>query len=134
MRRPLSDTEKQHLVDVVAQATRDGLSKVSSAELGCGLAEARAILVGRQVPLGSDCEKERHALYFRGMFRIVILGWVIAADWMRTSARWRRLRPCIRNLEGTSSGRAEHRSSGGRTPPARVFRSVAREPGAKTRK
>ena len=127
MRRPLSDTEKQHLVDVVAQATRDGLSKVSSAELDAGWQKLEQSLSAGKYPSVPIVRRNVTPWYFRGIvFVSMILGVGIAADWMRYQREMAPLAPLHFVLEGTSVGAEQSIEAPADAPAQLVFSDRSR--------
>lgn len=105
MRRGLSDSERQRLVDVVAQATRDGLSKVSPAELEVGWEKLEHSLSSGRYPSVPIVRGYVTPWYLRGIvFVSMILGVGITADWMRYQREMAPLAPLHFVLEGSSVG------------------------------
>ena len=122
MSKPLSDTEKQRLVDVVAQATRDGLSKVSPAELEMGWEKLEQALSAGKNPSFPIVRGHVTPWYFRGIvFVSMILGVGITADWMRYKHEMTPLAPLHFVLEGTSVGAEENIEAPADAPAQLVF-------------
>ena len=127
MSRPLSDTEKQRLVDVVAQATRDGYAKVSSAELEAGWAKLEHALSAGKYPSVPIVRGYVTPWYLRGMvFVSMILGVGIVADWMRYQHEMTPLAPLHFVLEGTSVGAEENIEAPADAPSQLVFSDRSR--------
>jgi len=103
VRKSLTDGEKQHLVDVVAQATREGLSPVSPAQLDVGWQKLEQSLSDgkyRSVPIVRPYVTP---WYLRGIvFVSMILGVGIVADWTQYQRELAPLAPLHFVLEGTS--------------------------------
>lgn len=127
MRKRLSDTEKQRLVDIVAQATRDGLSKVSSAELEAGWGKLEQALSSGKCPSVPIVRGNVTPWYFRGIvFVSMILGVGIAADWMRYQREMAPLAPLHFVLEGTSVGAEQSIEAPADAPAQLVFSDRSR--------
>jgi len=125
--RPLSDTEKQRLVDVVAQATRDGYSRVSSAELEAGWEKLEQALSAGKVPSFPIVRGYVTPWYLRGIvFVSMILGVGITADWMRYQHEMTPLAPLHFVLEGTSVGAQENIEAPADAPAQIVFSDRSR--------
>jgi hypothetical protein len=105
MRKPLSDTEMQRLFDVVAETAREGLSKVSSAELEQGWDKLEQALSAGKYPSVPIVRENVTARYLRGLvFVSMILVVGIAADGMRYERETAPPAPLHLVLEGTSVG------------------------------
>lgn len=102
MGRVLSDAEKQRLVDVVAQSTREGICRVSPDELDAGWHKLEQSLSDgkyRSVPIVRGNIKH---WYVRGVvFASMILVVGIVADWARNRPR---SAPLAFVVEGASGG------------------------------
>jgi len=127
VRKRLSDAEKQRMVDAVAQATREGLSQVSSAELDTGwqkLAQALSDGKYRSVPI---VRPNVTPWYLRGIvFVSMILGVGIVADWRQYQREMTPLAPLHFVLEGTSVGAEESIEAPADAPAELVFSDRSR--------
>ena len=122
MSRPLSDTEKQRLVDVVAQSTRDGFSQVSPAELEVGWEKLERSLAAGKYPSVPIVRGYVTPWYFRGIvFVSMILGVGIVADWMRYQHEMTPLAPLRFVLEGSSVGAEQGIEAPADAPAQLVF-------------
>jgi hypothetical protein len=124
VRRSLSDTEKQHLADAVAHATRAGLSQVSPAELDAGWEKLEQALSDGKYPSMPIVKPYVTPWYLRGIvFVSMILGVGFVADWVRYE---RALKPLHFALEGASVGPEESIQAGADTPAQLVFSDQSR--------
>lgn len=118
----LSDTEKQHLVDVVAQATRDGLPEVSPDELEAGWRKLEQSLSAGKVPSVPIVRGYVTPWYLRGIvFVSMILGVGIVADWRQYQREMTPLAPLHFVLEGTSVGTEQDIEAPADAPAQLVF-------------
>jgi hypothetical protein len=127
VRRGLSDTEKQHLVDVVAQATRDGVPVVSPDELEAGWQKLERSLSAGKYPSVPIVRGYVTPWYLRGIvFVSMILGVGIVADWMRYQHEMTPLAPLRFVLEGTSVGTEQSIEAPADAPAQLVFSDRSR--------
>ena len=127
MRRVLNDTEKQHLVDVVAQTTRDGFSKVSSVEIEAGWQKLERSLSAGKYPSVPIVRGYVTPWYLRGIvFVSMILGVGITADWMRYQREMAPLAPLHFVLEGSSVGAEKDIAAPANAPAQLVFSDQSR--------
>jgi TolA-binding protein len=123
----LSDTEKQHLVDVVAQATRDGLPEVSPDELEAGWQKLERSLSAGKYPSVPIVRGYVTPWYLRGIvFVSMILGVGIVADWRQYQREMTPLAPLRFVLEGTSVGTEQTIEAPADAPAQLVFSDRSR--------
>jgi hypothetical protein len=127
LRKRLSDAEKQRMVDAVAQATREGLSQVSSAELDTGWKKLERALSDGKYPSVPIVRPNVTPWYLRGIvFVSMILGVGIVADWRQYQREMTPLAPLHFVLEGTSVGAEESIEAPADTPAELVFSDRSR--------
>jgi hypothetical protein len=123
----LSDTEKQHLVDVVAQATRDGIPEVSPDELQAGWRKLEQSLSAGKYPSVPIVRGYVTPWYLRGIvFVSMILAVGIVADWRQYQREMTPLAPLRFVLEGTSVGTEQSIEAPADAPAQLVFSDRSR--------
>lgn len=130
MLKSLSDADRQRLVDVVAQSTREGICQVSPGELDAGwlkLEQALSDGKHRSVPIIRGHFRSYFApWYVRGLAvvsMIVVVG--IIADWVRTQ-RDLAAAPLAFVVEGASLGPAQAVEAHADAPAELVFSDHSR--------
>jgi TolA-binding protein len=126
MRKSLSDAEKQRLVDVVAQSTREGICQVSPGELDAGWQKLEQSLSDGKYRSVRIVRGYVTPWYMRGIvFVSMILGVGIIADWARTQ---RELAPASLAfvVEGASIGSAQGIEAHPDAPAELVFSDQSR--------
>jgi hypothetical protein len=135
VRKRLSDAEKQCLVDVVAQVTRDGASRVSSKDLDVGWQKLSRALSDGKYPSVPIVRPHVTPWYFRGIvFVSMILGVGMVADWARYQREMAPLEPLHFVLQGASVGAEQKIEARADAPAELVFSDrsqVTLAPGAK---
>jgi transmembrane sensor len=126
MRRGLSDLEKQRMVDLVAQATRDG-SQVSPAELDAGWDRLEKSLSEGKYPSVPIVRPTVTPWYFRGIvFVSMLLVAGIATDFMQYQREMAPLEPLNFVLQGTSVGAEQSIEAPADAPAQLVFSDRSR--------
>jgi ferric-dicitrate binding protein FerR (iron transport regulator) len=135
VRKRLSDVEKQQLVDVIAQATRKGLSRVSSVEIETGWQRLERALSDGKYPRVPIVRPHITPWYLRGIvFVSMILGVGIVADWARYQREMAPLEPLHFVLQGTTLGAEQSIEAPADAPAELAFSDgsqVTLAPGAK---
>lgn len=127
MRRGLSDADKQRLVDVVAQATRERFSHVSGAELETGWQRLEKSLSEGKYPSVPIVRGYVTPWYLRGIvFVSMILGVGIVADFMQYQREMAPLAPLHFVLEGASVGTEQSIEAPAEAPAELVFSDRSR--------
>ena len=122
MRKRLSDVEKQQLVDVIAEATRKGLSRVSPVEIETGWQKLERALSEGKYPRVPIVRPHVTPWYLRGIvFVSMILGVGIVADWARYQREMAPLEPLQFVLQGTSLGAEQSIEAPADAPAELVF-------------
>jgi len=125
--KPLDDHEKQQLVDVVAQATRDGVPEVSPGELEAGWRRLEQSLSAGKYPSVPIVRGYVTPWYLRGIvFVSMILGVGIVADWKQYQREMTPLAPLRFVLEGTSIGTEQTIEAPADAPAQLVFSDKSR--------
>jgi hypothetical protein len=135
VRRSLSDAEKQRLVDVVAQATRDGLSGVERGELEAGWERLEQSLSAGKYPSVPIVRGYVTPWYLRGIvFVSMILGVGIVADFARYQREMTPLAPLNFVAQGAAVGAEQSIEARADAPADLIFSDRSRvhlEPNAK---
>jgi hypothetical protein len=127
VRKSLSDTEKQRLVDVVAQAARERLGQVSPAELDGGWQKLEQSLSEGRYPSVPIMRPYITPWYLRGIvFVSMILGVGIVADWKQYQRELEPQAPLHFALEGTTVGAAQAIEARPDAPAELVFSDESR--------
>jgi hypothetical protein len=122
VRRHLSHTETQRLVDNVAQAIREGEAPVSSVELAAGWRQLEQSLSEGKYPSVPIVRPYVTPWYLRGIvFVSMILGVGIVADWVRYQREMTPLAPLHFVLQGTSVGAEQSIAARPDAPAELVF-------------
>jgi ferric-dicitrate binding protein FerR (iron transport regulator) len=127
VRRGLSDAERQRLVDLVAQVTRDGLSRVAPAQLEAGWERLDQALADGRYPSVPIVRPNVTPWYFRGIvFVSMLLVAGIATDFMQYQREMAPLAPLHFVLEGTSVGTEQSIEAPATAPAQLVFSDRSR--------